>query len=610
MFSENRAAAPGWPMLSNTPCSTSNAALTPGSVPTDAADRASSPDLNSRTLQGPSTKEWARHRETIISLYRQYPLKRVSEIMRRYHGFSASKRMYDKRFREWNVFKNVNGEERLRVARRAQEDRASMVNTGTKGNIDQDDLRRTIRCARSIKQVAKKPQTKSLPVSPNAACELPSRSERSSISIPDLLKDQENTQSTAVPASPGPGISTHKALSSSSSNPSNTPVSSPGSADEHTQDGSEARSSSGSPGPGLATYKAQLQNLARSPPPPIPSDSSTHTIGIITLKLQQYLDWQLENIPEGILPDDYLGRRYSDASERYWSTIKDAIYLIKISDGSMEDLEHRPDRRAWPAFAEAGCLAAEAMMSHPFDFLRNLFATLSPANTSVRPELRGILLQFLGSEAQSSLSPNHPITLICQELQGDGDCQEVSRRSLQCMLDLFNNRLRRSRAVTFRLLDSLATLLRRNGEFHAAMDIIVELLKSCRQAFGPASDEARTVENELAHFYMSIDECDLALDHCMSVVTRQPVVSSEGTTVFYQDGISAHTMEDIAEIFQRRGDMEQCVTWLERAASIALSVWGPRSIATGHIIDKMTGLQRQFGKDLLRSAMLWEAALV
>lgn len=347
-------------------------------------------------------------------------------------------------------------------------------------------------------------------------------------------------------------------------------------------------------------------------------------MGVITLKLREYYDWQLENIPQGVLPDDFLGHRTSDESTRYWRTLKDAIYLVKVSAGSVEDIEARPDRRAWSAFAEAGTLAAGAMATQPFDFLRNLFATLSPVNTSARPELRGILLQFLTSEAQSSLASNHPITQICKELQNDEGCQEISQRSLQCMLDIFNSRLGRSRAITFKLLDSLATLLRRSGEYQAGLEIITELLKSSRPVFGAESDQVRSVENELAHFYMLTNESDLALGHCMSVVTRPPpgapgsaaaasASASEpgpGEPVFYQDGIAAHTMEDIAEIHQRRGDMEQCITWLERAASIALVVWGPKSIATSHLIDKMTSLQRQFGKDLLRSATLWEAAIV
>ncbi|KAK5661055.1 hypothetical protein OQA88_12434 [Cercophora sp. LCS_1] len=59
------------------------------SPPAPLSERSTSPDRKSRTLQGPSPKEWARHRETIIDLYRQFPLKKVSEIMRKHHGFSA-----------------------------------------------------------------------------------------------------------------------------------------------------------------------------------------------------------------------------------------------------------------------------------------------------------------------------------------------------------------------------------------------------------------------------------------------------------------------------------------------------------------------------------------
>lgn len=67
----------------------STASGPPLPLPGPPSERSASPDRKSRTLQGPSPKEWARHRETIIDLYRQFPLKRVSEIMRKHHGFSA-----------------------------------------------------------------------------------------------------------------------------------------------------------------------------------------------------------------------------------------------------------------------------------------------------------------------------------------------------------------------------------------------------------------------------------------------------------------------------------------------------------------------------------------
>ena len=525
-----------------------------------------------------------------------------------------SKRMYDKRFREWNVFKNVNSDEKDRLARRAQGARsraaAPMID---RDSMSQEDLRRTLRVAKAIPQGIRRAATVEMPSSQVPADSRQHQLDggRRVLGISDLILERNVAPKLEVPQSSSDGLSP-QTMSSSPDVSCATPASTSGSSDEHSSTAAVARSPPNSPLPNLSTFEAQLKSLAETPPPSVTPDPRTQSLDVITRSIKDYYVWQLDNIPEGVLPDEYLGFRSSQESTQYWGTIKNAIYLVKVSAGSVEELEHRPDRRAWPAFAEAGRIASAAMTSQPFDFLRNVFATLSPANTSARPELRGILLQFLASEARDTLSPTHPITTICQELLRDEDCQEISRRGLQCMLDVFSNRLGRSRGVSFKLLDSLATLLRRNGEFDAAMDIILELLNSCRQVFGRESDQARMVENELAHFYMVADECDLALDHCMAVVRRPqtPGSSASAEPVFYQDGIAAHSMEDIAEIHQRRGDVEASIVWLERAASIALALWGPKSVATGHIIDKMTSLQRRFGKDLLRSALLWEAAIV
>lgn len=87
LSSENRAVAPVFfsspPMPFPIP--------TPSPGPDTAGQLAGGQDGigKPRTLQGPSAKEWASHRDTIVGLYRQYPLKRVSEIMRKQYGFSA-----------------------------------------------------------------------------------------------------------------------------------------------------------------------------------------------------------------------------------------------------------------------------------------------------------------------------------------------------------------------------------------------------------------------------------------------------------------------------------------------------------------------------------------
>lgn len=539
-----------------------------------------------------------------------------------------SKRMYDKRFREWNVFKNVNSDEKDRSVRRAPAARARSAAAAAspsplidRDSISQEDLRKTIRVAQAIPagmrqatpEAPPPPSYHPVPVPVGSASHPapPSASGRRVMGIADMVGDQTYPE-PRYPVAPTEA-SSPRAMSSPSDmgypTPTSTTEDTPSSPNQIT-----SQSPPASPLPNLSTFEAQIRALSRVLPPPIPSDPRSHSIAVITQSLRNFYDWQMENVPAGMLPDDYISRP-SDSSTRYWDSIKNGIYMVKISAGSMEDLEQRPDRRAWPAFAEAGRSASAAMTSQPFDFLRNVFAVLSPANTSARPELRPILLQFLASEARDTLSPTHPVTVICQELLRHGDDddnsqQEVSRRGLQAMLDIFSNRLGRSRAVSFKLLDSLATLLRRNGEFEAAMDIVLELLKSCRTVFGAHSDQARTVQNELAHFYMVADRCDVALEHCMAVVRRPATAEGGGEGQgFYQDGIAAHTMEDIAEIYQRRGDVDACLVWLERAAGIAVSVWGPGAVATGHIVDKMTGMQRRCGKDLLRSARMWEAVI-
>ena len=437
---------------------------------------------------------------------------------------------------------------------------------------------------------------------------------RTGLSIADLIIET-TPQPKQRSESPAETIETCTSPTFSSSTPGchscATPASSCAWSEEQNQDSDKQIAHIGSPNPQhLSTFKAQIRALAESPPPFIAPDSSTRTLDIITLSLRDYYDWQIRNVPDGISPDDSLGQGTTDASQQYWSSIKNAIYLIKLSASSAGSDGQQHIVRAYPALSEAGHDAAAAMTSHPFDFLRNLFATLAPANVRARPELRTILLQFLAREANNNFSPTHPIARICTELNNDQDCQEISRRALKCMVDMFS-RLGQRRFVSFKLLDSLATLLRRNGEFDAAMDIVTELFKACRQEFGPYAEQTRAVENELAHFYMVVDNGDQALQHCMAVIRRPPPegLLNDPKVAFHQDGIAAHTMEDVAEIHEKRGDLEQAIVWLERAADVALKVWGPQAVATGHIVDKLTACKKEHANNMLKSARDWEVVV-
>jgi hypothetical protein len=71
-----------------------------------------------RITRGPSSKDWSCHQEEIIRLYRNSTLSGVRHQMQVRYKFVASKRMYDARFKDWNVIKNTRREQGSRPRRK------------------------------------------------------------------------------------------------------------------------------------------------------------------------------------------------------------------------------------------------------------------------------------------------------------------------------------------------------------------------------------------------------------------------------------------------------------------------------------------------------------
>ncbi|KAF7549785.1 hypothetical protein G7Z17_g6182 [Cylindrodendrum hubeiense] len=72
-----------------------------------------------RSVQGPSSATWTKHRETITRLYIREgkPLEDIMEIMSTKHGLHATERMLKFRIKCWNLNKSLRPEEVLAMAR-------------------------------------------------------------------------------------------------------------------------------------------------------------------------------------------------------------------------------------------------------------------------------------------------------------------------------------------------------------------------------------------------------------------------------------------------------------------------------------------------------------
>lgn len=336
---------------------------------------------------------------------------------------------------------------------------------------------------------------------------------------------------------------------------------------------------------------ATQQNSSSSPTPPFDlSSPASRNKDLVLHNVKTYYSSRLETLVKDPSMNNVMSIGSSIHSERFWSNVKNGIYLWKIK-GVFPDRNHR----ALLALNEANSLADLALQSEPMDFCREILATLSPANTSIFPPLRHHILSYLGHTARRLFGEIHPIAQLCLALREDQSGSDVSQSALMVMYDIFNDQFGPSHQASHKIMDTMITLMRRSGELEAGEELSKTSLELAKVDFGEHSNQARMAAIERAHILTKLEDHGRALSLRLGVVERplrfQDTVgaSLDSEVQYHHDKISAHTMEDLAEYFVRFGNVQEGIVWLSRAKSIADDIWGD-NIATGHIADKLDNL--------------------
>ena len=328
----------------------------------------------------------------------------------------------------------------------------------------------------------------------------------------------------------------------------------------------------------------QIPHELISPPSPDPVmrlDPQGCQIDLVIENLQTFFRPQLQELSSQGLSKASSGPKPPDESLHFWHNVKYGIYLLKVSSPS----------RAWPTLVQAYHTPASSVVAHPIGFVKELFTTLSPVNTKIYPQARSLLLKHL---SLAGLEDTNPLTVIIKQLLRDGHTQEFSQRALNCLLEMFSYALGWAHAMTLEIRRVTIAMLRRAGEFEAAVDLAKQLLHVSQQEFGPGSPQARMAATELAHIHVDKGEYDLASKLSMSVVAHSNLTHDFVGPRFH-DSRAVYAMEDLADIHARMGQMEPSIVWLEKAAHDAWDLW-KHDVATVHIFDKLDPLLRQCGR--------------
>ena len=275
----------------------------------------------------------------------------------------------------------------------------------------------------------------------------------------------------------------------------------------------------------------------------------------------------------------------------FWDQLSYGIYLFKVSSNEL----------AWNALRKACDRACTAIQWEDPRAIGKLLTTLSPVNTAVCPGLRHKLLEFIQSMAECKLGSCHPFTVICQQLSHDQKPREVSERVLRFMLDLLICHQGSNSDTTTQTQRMLIKSMRRGKDYDSSLRLAKELISRSSQCWGNEHPETHRARREVEHILMDMGEWDQALAVCLSIVhaDNQPWTSTRRV----DDECAVSTMEDIAKIYENKWDLNSSIAWLLRAAT---SEWTTSTggVAAAHIVEKLLSALRRAGRE--DEAVFWE----
>lgn len=266
----------------------------------------------------------------------------------------------------------------------------------------------------------------------------------------------------------------------------------------------------------------------------------------------------------------------------FWTKVKSGIYYLKMKNDLLARRELSQASQMIPSLCE----------SQPFSFLKDMYATISPVASRVRPALRSELLRLFRRHSVAKLGPDHIFSEICRILCAEEGSDELSITALRAMLDTARRILPCEDPETFELQRTLVRLYRRNREFAQAEELSLSLIESTEGLSGETHVNSRLALTEYVYILNDQGRYEKALNVAEDVLHR----AQRGLGPTYPDERSVYAMEDVAEICDKLGRISDSIDWLRTASRAALELLGNHS-ATIHILDKLEAMhEKRYGQ--------------
>ncbi|KAK9782946.1 hypothetical protein AB5N19_09533 [Seiridium cardinale] len=495
-------------------------------MPKDTQQPVASPGQAERcgATTGPSAEEWETHRATITNLYKTMKWTELDAVMKKEHGFYASKRMYNQRFRQWNITKYLKISEKSELLKECGWSVAELTQRYKAGKIKKSQYDKTLRWFRSTQP--------SFPARP------------ASLDV--------KAASTEII---------------------------------------------------LRSLRNYHQSLAES-----------------------------ELTTKGTLDSRFLDLETSKESSDLWFAIIRGVKSLSsanaLVEGEVADPKSAVSANAlataettFSMLRQAGFLAAPAMMKRPLDFVYELLVELTAFQSKEWPKIRNVILRLFNQEASRVFGPEHPIAMICREMQRDENSHDVASRGMECIKDIAVELWGEKHVLTFKIQTAIYTAVLKSGNTKQAGKIGHQLLLSSQEMWGVDSTQARIAHSRLGLLYLKTNEqamargkldkaaVENALQHFHEVIKLPPAIAALNPRKagFHEDETSLSAMADIAFLYNRVGNDTEALTWYQRSAELSRRICDPGSNVTRAAISELIAKLREMNR--FEQAAAWEAIM-
>lgn len=225
--------------------------------------------------------------------------------------------------------------------------------------------------------------------------------------------------------------------------------------------------------------------------------------------------------------------------------------------------------------------------SEPIALLKDVYATLSPVATTVNPAFRETILHAFRDSVAKKLHKSHMLAVIFRILCDEGGSDDLSATALKAMLDATRSALPAEHPDLFDLQRTLVRLQRRkaqfvDGMFSEAESLGWSLIESSMRMLGCSHTRTRLAISEYVYILNAQGRYEESLKLAEGVLleARRDVGQEDPDACF------VYAMEDVAEIYDRLGRIDDCIEMLSHAVQEALTVWGNHG-STRHNMDSL-----------------------